>query len=619
MNVLIRSASRIIKGAAKAFQTYPAAIASALAFTIVTIIRIQLDWPEQEAYNFLFNCLHWSFAMAAIFSLAAITAAQSRYDQPRAFKIANLMGAAAAAVTFLVLYLLGETDPALEGARYAMVSGIAASRVSAAMLVSFLTFIVLAGYPKDQSDFARSFFMTHKAFFIALIYGLVIMGGASGVAGAVEVLLYNGMSEKVYMYIAAIAGFLGFTIFAGYFPDFRKGETDEHREAAQKQPRFIEMLFGFIMIPIVLALTGVLLIWAGRIPITGTWPPFMQLSGIAAGYSVGGIWLHIMVTHHESGAAKFYRGFYPIAALVILAFEAWALVIQLGKSGLKMEEYSFSLIWIIAVAAAVLLLIRKAKAHTAIVVLACALAVFSVLPGVGYHALPVTAQANRLETLLVSQGMLEGDGIIPAAAEPELAVREAITDSVSYLAHARDAKLPAWFDKRLSESEVFKTKLGFEQTWPKPEENYGGNGRFMGTSLFLPRGAIDISDYRWAVNMQGDVGKAEEFVTIDGTKGSYRIEWRADSPDGIPSLKIRLDDRVILEKDMNDYIDRISEKFPPGQGESHSGSLADMSLQLETPEISVLLVFSNIDINVDAREDVINYWLNLSGLYLKEK
>ncbi len=111
MNIFTRSISQISKGAVKAFQTFPAAIASALAFAIVTMIRIQLDWPQQEACNFLFNSLHWAFALGAVFSLAVITAAQSRSNQARAVLIANFLGIIAAGVTFLLLYMFGGRIP----------------------------------------------------------------------------------------------------------------------------------------------------------------------------------------------------------------------------------------------------------------------------------------------------------------------------------------------------------------------------------------------------------------------------------------------------------------------------------------------------------------------------
>lgn len=621
INTFMKSIAKVFKGSAEAFKTFPASIGCALAFAVVTMIRIQLDWPQQEPYNFLFNCLHWSFALGAIFSLAAITAAKSRFEGSRAFMIANLLGFAAAALTFLGLYFFGATDPISTGSRYATVTGLAASRVGVAMLLSFLAFVVLAGYPKDQSDFAKSLFMTTKAFFIALIYGAVITAGTDGVAGAVEALIYHNMSEKVYMYLATLSGFLMFTIFVGYFPDFTRGKTDEHREVAQKQPRFIEILFVYIMIPIVIALTIVLLIWAGRTVMGSAQIQFVQLYSIASAYAVGGIWLHIMVTHHESGLAKFYRRFYPVAALVILAFEAWALMQQLGKSGLKITEYSFSIIWVIAVVSAVLLIVIKAKAHVPVIALTCAMAVISVLPVVGYNVLPVNAQVNRLEKLLVGQDMLKDGKLVPAVSEPDKAVRESITDAVEYLAYTSDAKLPVWFDKHLGENDVFKSKLGFEKTWPEYDNNNGGgNGNILNTYLALPNGALDISGYRWAINTMNEKefqGKAS--TTIIGEKGTYEIDWSVTGENGMPYLRVLKGDKVIIDQDLKSYIDKISAKYPPGNAKSYDPVFEDMCLRLETPEIKLLLVFNNVQINVDPQRDTINYWLSLNAIYVSEK
>ncbi len=624
MNAFTRSIAQIFKGAMKAFQTFPVTIACALAFSIVTMVRIQIDWPQQEANNLLFNSLHWSFALGGLFGLAAITGVQTRINTRTSFLAANLLGAAAAVVTFLSLYLPGGVAQA--GSRYATVSAVAASRVGVGLLVSFLVFIVLAAYPKDQSDFARSFFMTHKAFFIALIYGGVIMAGASGVAGAIKALIYRQMSMKVFEYIGTLVGFLAFTMFIGYFPDFRKGQIDEKREAAQKQPRFIEILFGYIMIPIVLALTAVLLAWTGKTLISGLSSSFTQLAGIASSYTVGGIWLHVMVTHYETGLARFYRRVYPIAALVILAFEAWALLRELNRVGLKMDIYSFTIIWIIALSAAILLLILKANAHQPIVGIICALAIVSVLPLVGYQALPVTAQVNRLEKLLISQNMLTGGQLIPAATEPDQQIRESITDAVNYLTGANEAKLPAWFDKDLNDGATFRARLGFDQTWPTIEaEPVNQPQGYLATSLYLPNGAIDISNYRWAVKLQSFGGEfkaeSESTATIKGDKGTYKIYWQTNQniPRGIPQLIITLDDRVIIEQDMNDYLDQVSKAYPPGDMKQRAATFQDMSMQLESPEVNVLLVFGNVDINVDTQQDTINYYINLQDLYLNEK
>ncbi|TJX15802.1 DUF4153 domain-containing protein [Tissierella creatinini] len=617
MGNFISSISGVFKGAVKAFERYPMVIANAIAFTIVTIIRIHLDWPEQEAYNFLFNCLHLSFALGAIFSLTAITFAQSRYNNQKSFVGANIIGLMVTVVTFLLLYYLSGTYPEYSAMRYQKVSTLATARVSAAIFVSFLLFIILAAYPKEESDFSKSLFMVHKSFFIALLYGIVITSGTSGVAGAIKALLYKELSSKVYAYIGSLSGFLAFTIFIGYFPDFRKGLVDKQREIAQKQPRFIEVLFNYIMAPIMLALTLVLLLWTGKTIMEGMKVPFLLLSSIASSFAIGGIWLHIMLTHSKTGLAKFYKRIYSIAVIFILFFEAWALIIQLQKYGLKTTEYIFALIWIVALSSAILLIVKKERAHQPIAIIICILTIISVIPFVGYNVLPIKAQINRLENLLQSEGILQEEKLVPAIKEPDQEVRESITDSVIFLANSEDVRLPDWFDKDLINQNTFKTTLGFNQTYP--EYDYEDMGGYIGTSLILSQEVIDISEYRWGISMQNGYQKEEGFISFEGNRGLYKIYLNAYTKEGIPSLTISLNDKEILGLDMGEYLDDLLEKYPPGKSQPIYVPIEDMSLKLESPEIEVMLVLGNVDINVDPQRDDINYWINMNALYIREK
>ncbi|QRN85774.1 DUF4153 domain-containing protein [Clostridia bacterium] len=612
------SIMRVIRSSSETFQTYPAVIGCALLFTIVTMVRIQMDWPLQETYNFLFNCLHLAFATGAVFSLAAITAANSRSGEKKAFLYANMLGVIITALTFILLYAFAAREPYVANGIVTNVTNLASARVSAAIAISLIAFIYLAGYPEDESDFGRSLFMFHKAFFIAMIYGLVIMAGTSGVAGAVQALLYRNMSEKVYMYLGTITGFLAFTIFVGYFPSFSKNKIDEHREVAQKQPRFIEVLFQYIMVPIALALTVVLLIWTMKTIVAGSWPSFIRLSGIATSYAGIGIWLHIMVTHHESALAKFFKKIYPIVALVILAFEARVLVVQLGESGLKTPEYYFSLIWVFAVSASILLLIKKEKAHSFIAAILCALILFSVLPGLGYQALPARAQVNRLEELLLGENILQGDKLVPATARPSQSVRVQITDAVEYLSGNEDAKLPTWFAPNLYQNDIFERELGFEKAWPDYDPDGGiPIDRTIETYLALPNGAIDITDYTWAIYVSGYNARQEEVDTVyvEGEQGLYRITW--DRTEAL-TLRIDLDDRLILEEDMKPYLNTIAGKYPDTNSYETSIDSGDLSYELETPEVTVLIVFKDLSVNLDVEKDEFSYWTEINMIYMKE-
>ncbi|ODU55977.1 MAG: DUF4153 domain-containing protein [Clostridium sp. SCN 57-10] len=611
MNALTQSISNMIKGSLKALSAFPASIGAAVGLALVTLIRIQLDWPVLQPWNFLLDCLQLALATGAIFSLAAITAAQSRFGNRKAFLGANLLGAGSAVVTFLVLYLFSGTSAG--GTQRAALSSLIVLRVFVVIFVSLVAFILLMDRSKENDDFAESFFMTHKAFFIALIYGLVLLAGTAGIARAVQSLLYREMSGKVYGYLATLVGLLTFTIFVGYFPDFKKGSEDDRREIAQKQPRFIVILFGYIMVPIVLALTAVLLIWAGKTVLGGTEVSFVRLSAISAAYTIGGLWLHAMLARHDSGVARVYRVVYPAASIVILLFEAWALVGQLRVSGLKVTEYAFLLVWALAAAGSVLLLTRKRDPHRIIAIIVCVLAVVYVLPFVGYRDLPVYAQSKRLEKLLVGEHMLAEGKITPASAEPSLDVRIAVTDAVSYLLRADDAKLPSWFPRDLDSESEFKAKLGFEKTWPGSEVPK----MYLSTNLYMPATAIDVDAYRWAVSLHDAYGKESNSVTLQGDKGLYQIDWIL-SGNGVPTVRIMLDGRMIVEQSMDVYLQDVVSKYPPAESFSTEAPLADMSVKLDTPEIKALLVFDSVSVNVNTESNSTDYWMSLRSIYFSE-
>ena len=610
---------KIFKAAISTFKTFPAANGCALGFTLVTMVRIQLDWPQQEAYNFLFNCLHLSLALGTVMSLAAIAGVQTFLQKPSALRLANGFGVLSAVAAFAGLYFFGadQSREALQSFNH--VSEIASARVLVAIAIGFLALMLISAQPKNRSSLPKALFMLEKAFFIALIYGGVMMAGATGVAGAVHTLLFNDMSEKVYMYIGAMVGFLAFTVFAGCLPDFSHQTEDVHWETAQKQPRFIEILFLNIMVPLMAAMTVVLLAWTGKILVTQDWPPFAQLSSIAVAYAVIGIWLHYMVADQETNMALLYKQFYPVAALLVLAFEAWALFVQLQAYGVKTAEYYFVLVWLVSVAASVLLLIRKASAYQTITYLISGALLMSILPYVGYHVLPVQQQVHRLEVLLEDNNMLVDGALVPAKTVPSDLERAYMTDAVYFLAYARDAKLPGWFDKNLSDSTVFKTKMGFDQTWENGQGQVYAPNQLLSVVLQLPNEALSIRGYDWVVNPQtlkqfGDSSAAE----IHGAKGTYKLDWMS-SGGKVPTLKLEKDGKVILEQSMKPYLDKLVEKYPLGANRETSPTTADMTLKFAVPEAEVLIVFQSINIDLDPSRDSTNYWMNLSGIYLKEK
>lgn len=614
MNNILKTIKKNFIGSMGTFHRYPSAMGCALVFSLVTGARIHLDRAFQAPYDFLFNCLHWALALGAIFSLMSVTIANVKYKTSKAFLVANLSGIVAAIAAFLVLFFLaGITSPYSDG--YKILSSISMARVSVAIFICFILFNLYAGLAHGQkglaSNFSGALFVTHKAFFISLIYGLVIYGGTSGVALAIKALLFQSMSEKVFLYIGVITLYIAFALFVGYFPDFT---LDDNRETAEKQPRFVEILFGYIMVPIMIALTLVLLIWTGKTILAGMDVNFVKLSSIAAIYTISGIWLHMMVSKYEDSLTKFFLKFYPLAAIIILVFEAWSLIIQLNLTGLKQTEYTFILIWILASAGTALLLTVKSRAYGKIAVISMILALVSVLPGIGYDVLPVRAQIGRMESILTKENMLKDDVVLPREDLP-LDVKLAITDGISYLASQENSQLPQWFYKELANDSSFERTFGFAKVWPQAEVT-----EYTSINLYLSPVQIDIKEYDWVINMDLYYEDSQNGIPLEGKLGTYRVYWDFGYEGfGIPSLRVELNGDTILEDDLNDFVDSVRDKYPMANIKRTSVPREDMIVLLEVEQIKVMLVFNSINIENYTTNNTTRYWINLDSMFIKEK
>lgn len=621
MKNILKSIVLVAKEAGRSFKEYPAALASALLFTLVTLIRIYVDWPAQEAYNFLINSLHLALGLGAAFSLTAIAFAKVKLNSKKAFFTANLVSALVVVGAFLALYFLGGVkDPT---GKYYYLAEIAVTRLLVASFISILAFILVGAYHKDQAEnqagFGRSFFIFHKAFFIALLYEAVMYLGASAVAGSIRVLLYRNMSEKVFMYIGALTAFLAYSIFVSHFPDFAK-RAEEGSYEDRGQPRFIQVLFDYIMVPLTLALTGVLLLWSIKTVVGQEEVSFLVLSGVAAGYALVGLWLYIMVSHSQAKTSIFYRKTYPFTALIILAFEARALLIQLAKWGPKITEYWFSIMWIVSVVAALVLLmvmvrlIKMDKAYLAIVLTVILALTVGVLPGLGYKDLTVKIQGDRLENILNQEGMLSADNIVPGPADLDVETKELITDAVYFLEGADQAKLPVWFGDGLSNYNVFQEKFGFEPMWPD-EDNSGGS--YEGIYLFLDGGNADIKDYLWAIRPTIDGTRQTAYLETD--RGLYSFAYTISTVNKAPVLNVELDGKVILQASMENHFEKLQGKYSTKDRQSKETSFEDMSFKVENQDIKLLLVFSYVSINTNTSNGRVDYYTEINTIYMKEE
>lgn len=600
---------KVFKGAGKSFYRFPAAIVSAIVISIIAIIKITMEWNIQKQYNLLFDSIQIAFVLGAVFSMASVTLDEIRSDKKKSFfTLANVLGIVVAIISFLLLYFYGGR---IVEDKTAYLSSIALGRVSVAILTSAVGFVYIISKAKSVNSFSDSFFITHKALIVSAIYGLVIMLGVSGVLGAFEALVYNRMDYRVYQYVGVAVGFLTYIIFLGYFPSFKEMKNEIEIRKIKEQPRFIVVLFDYIIIPIMIALTVVLLIWSIRVFAKGVDVSFNTLSGIASSYVMIGIWLHIMVGKHQTKIAEFYKKVYPIAGILISVFEAWALFTQLSKFGLKTAEYSFLMIWIFGIISVLLLVILKDQAYRRIAVMAVVIAIVWVLPIIGYQDITFNSQVKRLEKTLINQEFLISNEIIAKDGEIEYVTRGEITDAVDFISYSDKLNKPTWFKKDLNHERVFKDAFGFEKTYGV----YPDQSEYSSMRLRLEADVIDISDYSLSLNMNSNE-RTDGFTVFEGENGNYEIMLSNQST-GIPKITIKLEEGIIIEKDMGDYLLELVSKYPAEEYREINVPFEDMHMILEEEDLSILVVFNNINAHIDRIKNETNYYVDFHGIYIR--
>lgn len=593
-----------LKGAGKSIYRFPAAIVSGIIVSVATIIKISIAF-ETENYNFLLTSIQLSFLLSTVSSMAFGVFREVEASKKKSFFLANILGPVIGIISFLLLYFFGGIIS--EGGEVYL-SNIAGVRVGAGVFISIVAFIYIISKSKFVDSFSSSFFITHRGFTISALYGLVIMLGVSGVLGAFQTLLYEEMSFKIYQYLGVLVGFLTFSIFLGYFPRFKK-ESEEKIEAIESQPRFIFILFEYILTPIMIALTVVLLVWSGRVILEGIEVSFNQLSGIASSYIIVGIWLHIMLGSHKTKLANFYKRAYPFAGVLILIFQAWALWDRIGKFGLQTAEYSFLILWIFAVASILLLISLKEKAYRKIAIIAAIISVVSVLPIIGYQDITFNSQVKRLEKTLKEEELLVDGDIVSGSEEIEAIKKGKITSAVDFISFSEKKDRPEWFKKDLDNENVFKVTFGFAKTYGV----YADEGNSI--NIRLKDNVIDISDYSKSLNISeyGEEGRVYDFET---DRGNYEILVK-DNFEEIPGINIKFAMKEIYDESMEGYIEGLLDKYPIDENRVFQAPFEDMHIIIELEDVSILLVVDYLDIYSYGTEDA-NHNIEFRGVFVKE-
>ncbi len=601
MGKISQAIGRVFGGGAKSFLRFPASMLCALIAAVAASVLTQL---ESTGPVKLFDDLLLASAIGIVWGMALAVLGTRLSAKALPFVLTNIASAAASIGLFFYLQQLTSDLPA-----------IVAARLLASVAIAFLAFLIIIAHDVIRSDFNQSAFITLKSFLIAGIYFLVIMLGLFFVAFTVEQLLIHNLDSRIYSHIAIWAGLLGIAFFLGYFPSFRKNEDDPHLEVAQKQPTFIEVLFAYVMVPIMFILTFVLLAWGVKILLDGSWPDFGLLTGIFSAYTLFGIFLTIMLAHYTQGIATLFKKAFPIAALIFLAFEAVALYLNISAYGIKSNAYAIALIWLFTLFSVLVLMIRPVTGNRLTAWAAAILILLSVLPFCGYQSVTTASQTARLQTLLVKYDMIVDNRIVTAPATISDTDKLTITDAAFFLMSAEFdglAKAP-WADDQLSSQTIFADVFGFQPVFyldpiTQPVQNP--------IYLYLSTFSADIAGYQHVVHFND--GTMAEPVTIVGTKGTYTITLVGLNNESNPAVIITRDGSEVIRQPLIDWLQGLVVKYQDADNNGKSNTdMSDLVIKAEQNGLKAMIVFQNVSVSFDQAGTQFSY-IVINSIYLAE-
>ncbi len=601
MNRFVQSVLNVFRGGLRAFLRYPASMFCALVIAVTASIRLALD--GDAGLETLLICIQWAALFGGALGMAATALSSARRRAGTWMAAGNGVALLLAAGLGVWLYLGYGTLPTL-----------VTSRVVAGAVLGFLLFQMILSRRDMDIEYGEIWFVTLRSFFIAAIYAAVLIGGLSFIVFAVKNLLLDNLDEEVYAHVAVWSGFAGYAFFLGYLPDFSPEDPGDRLETARRHPVFIEVLLAYVVIPLITLMTLVLLIWSIRILVLGELPAFARIATIFSSYAVVGIGVAILTGRYRQQTAVWFRRLFPIAAIIFLAFETYAIVDELSRNGLRTGSYVAVLIGVYALAGAIILLLRPLERHRLTGWIAMAVILVAVLPFLSYLDLPARSQGNRMARILERNQMIVQDRIRPAAGELSLEEREDIIVAAEFFFYdAREAPRPAWLAASLDDMMQFETVFGFSPYDPGEGPSKPPVSSYL--YLTLPQGSVPITGYDTAVTV-GELWGNPPPIPVEGTQGMYAITLSGFTRNGTPRVHVEREGQALPDPDLLPPLRALVGKYNDGAFEKQRVvAYEDMLIPLETGGVRMLLVLQSVEVSVPVEGEPTDWFLTVAALY----
>lgn len=404
-------------------------------------------------------------------------------------------------------------------------------KTSITLFALFIAFIWIPTINNEAVPFHRSFLAIVKAFFTTLLFSLVLAGGITAIFSATTYLLFEMDYDILTHLMNIVVSLFAPIFFLSLTPLYPKAADDSDTVESEsveqfRVPRFLEVLISYVVIPLVVIYTLILVIYVAM-NVTGDFWTDNLLEPLLVSYAIIVIIVLILSYNIENRLTIKFRQIFPKVLLPIVIFQTVASVLKIGEMGITHGRYYVIMFGVFATIAGVIFGFFKVKHHGYIAVALLVLTTFSIIPPIDAFTISKNSQINFLVEKLEANNMLEGNEIIPNSDIP-MKDKIAITRSAFYLQRLGYNNDVAFLPDDYEIYNDFPRLFGFSQTYSENQIEQDGSQYF-----YLDQGnlyVVDIANYDVMAKMDmiGSQRVAPLSIEVDGEMYTIQVTMDYD-------------------------------------------------------------------------------------------
>ena len=269
-------------------------------------------------------------------------------------------------------------------------------------------------------------------FLLATLYAGVLFAGLALALAAIDNLLGVSVPDLHYPRLFFLIAFFfhPFFFLSGVPADF------EELERSRYYPAALRVLSQFVMLPLVAVYVTILMLYLGRIVVTGTWPGGWT-GNLVSSLAVAGIFSLLLAHPDRIGGGREWLDRYALAFWIAILPASVMTLLALWR---RVEQYGVTerryLLGVLAVCLGATALHRVITRGRDIRGIPLSLAIIGVVTFVGpwsAYSVAERSQAGRVEEILTAHGGMEGGRVGDEPVEIPYDDWEQVEEAVGYL------------------------------------------------------------------------------------------------------------------------------------------------------------------------------------------